>query len=234
MDEQGSGSFRSRLAAIAGTAVSFLIGAVALGWIVRQTPLWDPAAAAVYGLALRSGLVLPQAQAPSPAAAARAQASADAAGGGAATPAAQDHLLVSHTDMDLAAHERTSARIDAAGPAAEDGKSPAKPGRKPFKTPHLRAGTSFASGTIRYGTSSRSELMGRGAGPVYNFKSNSGAAGSSQLPGDIGSGLRQASEQLDQTKKAVDSNPHLTSDGKTVIDGHLDDAQSRLKSVTPP
>lgn len=250
MGHQGGG-LRQGLVKASRAAVGFLIGAAALAWIVKQTPLWDPAASAVYSAALRSGLVLPQRAngplaVPSPPGAPAK--GAGPAGARAGRPIEQDRLMVTHAEMDLAAREGTSARIDAGGVAKEERSSSGRPGRKPFKTPRLKPNTSFSSNVIRYGVSSRSDLMGRGAGPVYNFKSNSGAAASRQLPGSVGagsqgadelpesvkSGLRDASDRIEKTRKTVDTVPQLTPEGRATINGGLDDAQKDLNRLAAP
>ena len=98
------------------------------------------------------------------------------------------------------ASSSASASVAAAAPALK-----AAPARKPFSAPKLdltKTSGAVAS-TVHYGVSGRSELMGRAAGPVYNFSGNAGAKGG-QVAADNAS-ASGALQQVDAVQKQVDA-----------------------------
>jgi hypothetical protein len=100
---------------------------------------------------------------------------APAATATAGVPAAAPKLVVGqHLDAASSASSSAQASASTAAPAPKK----LVPAKKPFFAPKLdltkNQGT--IASTVHYGVSDRSELMGRAAGPVYNF-SGKGAGG---------------------------------------------------------
>ena len=112
---------------------------------------------------------------------------------------AGDRLMIAKDAPDTQAHERTAAFIaNAPAPAKPQTTAAAAPAAAaPAAAPqqqHLAA-----VGSVRYGMAGRSELMGRGAGPVYNLKGNSESQG-----GDVNTLIRQVGPMVQAAEQQVD------------------------------
>lgn len=89
----------------------------------------------------------------------------------------------------------------------------AAPAAKPM--PRLKldnARTSIAS-SVHYGVTSRAELMGNAAGPVYNFKGGKGGADAER----VAALTKQAGQDIDALEKQIDANDALTPEQKAHI-----------------
>jgi hypothetical protein len=97
--------------------------------------------------------------------------------------------------------EKTAAVAQA--PAAEK----AQPAKTAVQTAALTAPSlapkqpQLVAGSVRYGMAGRSELMGRGAGPVYNLKGN-GPRGQS---GDVDTLIKQVGTMVEGAQQQIDS-----------------------------
>lgn len=83
----------------------------------------------------------------------------------------------------------------------------------------LRGAGAPASASVRYGGNSRSELMGRGLGPVYNFKGGAGKGGSG-APGREVDG--ENAQIVDIQRRIEDSG--LSDDQRTKFKKDIDEA----------
>jgi hypothetical protein len=89
---------------------------------------------------------------------------------------------------------------------------PSAPAAKPVPRLKLDTTRNTVASTVHYGVTSRAELMGKAAGPVYNFK---GAK-----PAGAGRGAELAAEanaKMDDIEKQLDSNEALTAEQKAAI-----------------
>jgi hypothetical protein len=116
----------------------------------------------------------------------------------AAIPAAN---LVAGAHLDSSGSASSSASAAAAAP-----KLKTAPARKPFLAPKLDLSKSqgTVASTVHYGVSTRTELMGRAAGPVYNFSGNAGAKQGGQVAADNAS-ASGALQQVDAAQKKLDA-----------------------------
>lgn len=132
-------------------------------------------------------------QAAAPAAAPESQA--------AAAPARR-LAVTQHLDGSSSAH--SSARAETAASAAKPAK--AALAKKAFVAPKLdlSKGTQGALASVHYGVSNRAELMGRAAGPVYNFSGKS-AAGQSQAADSQAPSTAGAMTQVEAAQQQIDS-----------------------------
>ena len=122
----------------------------------------------------------------------------------------------------LEATQTTSAKATvAAAPAAKPAALP-KQGRE-FVTPKLVAprNGSIAS-SVHYGVSSRSELMGRAAGPVYNFKGRGAkktAPADSKIGGQATTQIKEAQEQVEKSALDEKAKKDLSEQFQLINDG---------------
>jgi hypothetical protein len=141
------------------------------------------------------------ASAPAAAASAPVKASAAPAAASAAPSAASAPALAKTASVDMTGSARSSARLQAkaARPAKPAAKSvAAAPALKPFATPKLDLTRDSFATKVHYSVASRAELMGRAAGPVYNF------GGSADLRSKLGRMAGQTSHQVDELAAKVD------------------------------
>lgn len=96
-----------------------------------------------------------------------------------------------------AAFAANAKKATAASRASSSMRAPEKP------VPVVALRTAQAGG-VHYGMASRSELMGRGAGPVYNLKGGGGAAGSAA---DVNTLIKQAATVVEGAQGAMDAAP---------------------------
>jgi hypothetical protein len=76
-------------------------------------------------------------------------------------------------------------------------------------------GGSTAIASVHYGVTSRNELMGRAAGPVYNFQGGAAkgsSAGTGQLAGDVNAKIADLKKQLDAAGLPADQRAQLEKD----------------------
>jgi hypothetical protein len=114
-----------------------------------------------------------------------------------------------------------------------DGNAPTAPkakaaGSKPVVSGKASSRRSPAvAARVHYGANSRAQLMGRAAGPVYNFKGqNAEAAG----PEALALGL----QKLAQAQKAADSDPAVADADKAKLDAGVSTVRATLDPVVKP
>lgn len=152
-----------------------------------------------------------------------AAASAPAASGPAAETPSFSRKLVVTRHLDGTSSAKSSARATvAAAPAKSEG----RPAKKPFLAPRLdlsKTQSALAS-SVHYGVSNRAELMGRAAGPVYNF---SGKKAPQQVPqGQSSAGTMQ---QVDDAQRQVDNSPLDDSD-KAALKANLGQVRQAVET----
>lgn len=115
-------------------------------------------------------------------------------------PAVSPATLAVGASVDMSGSASSSASAVAAAPKLKD-----VPARKPLRAPKLDLAKKHGSvaSTVHYGVSSRSELMGRAAGPVYNF-SGGGAKQGAQVAAD-NTAASGALKQVDAAEQQIDS-----------------------------
>jgi hypothetical protein len=116
-----------------------------------------------------------EAPAAAPAAPAAAELSPESA------PAAKASALgvARHLDVGGSGSTAEATVANTAGEDKKEAKTVPKLSRTPLKTKlETPAGDGAVASTVHYGVTSRSELMGRAAGPVYNIKGGAQAGGS--------------------------------------------------------
>lgn len=121
----------------------------------------------------------------------------------------------------LSATQTTSARAEvAAAPAASEERPAAQAPAKPFVAPKLVTGGGIAS-SVHYGVSSRSELMGRAAGPVYNFKGRAAkkTAAGSTIKGDASTHIEEARQSVEKSGLDAKSKKDLSRQFQLIQDG---------------
>ncbi|MFI5361738.1 MAG: hypothetical protein ACHQ49_07190 [Elusimicrobiota bacterium] len=135
------------------------------------------------------------------------------ASGGTASGAAPKLAVDQHLDTSGSASSSASASASADAPAAKTTVAAAK---KRFLAPKLdnakNQGTIAAS--VHYGVNSRAELMGRAAGPVYNFSGKGGgpSAGGQVAAANSAPNTAAALQQVDAAQKQLDASDASPSD----------------------
>ena len=137
-------------------------------------------------------------------------------------------LVASNLAGGASASSSASASVAASSAAAS---SPAKPlpkaDQKSFLAPKLdltkNQGT--VASTVHYGVSDRHELMGRAAGPVYNF-AGQGQAGSGRVAADNAGAIRQ----MNAAQKQLDASD-VSADEKAKLDQNLDEVRKTAASA---
>lgn len=157
---------------------------------------------------------------------AEASAAAASAAPGRAAPAPSfSRKLVVTRHLDGTASAASSAKASVADAPA---KSERRPEKKPFIAPRLdlsKTQSALASG-VHYGVSSRAELMGRAAGPVYNFSGKKGQAQQiPQSPSPAG-----AVQQVDDVQRQVDDSPLDDSD-KAALKANLGQVRQAVETT---
>lgn len=179
-------------------------------------PLASPAAVAPASSPLP---VMPRDEAP---AASPAPVSATAG----TTTAARTAKLNPTGHLDSSSSARSSASASTAAPAAP--KTAAA--KKTFVAPKLdlskSTGGSIAA-TVHYGVSNRAELMGRAAGPVYNFAGKGGAAGAPQQGNLSGSAM----EQVSAVQSTIDKSD-LDTGSRNQLDQNLNKVRDAVNTGT--
>jgi hypothetical protein len=173
-----------------------------------------------------------------PAEAARDDASAVAAAGVAAPGAAQPSAAPALPAAKLAA----AARVDMSGSASTSASATAvtaapklknAPARKPYLAPKLDLAKNAGgvASTVHYGVSDRSELMGRAAGPVYNF-SGGGAKQGARVAAD-NMAASGALQQVDAAEKQLDASDAPDAD-KAKLHRDLDRVRATAAQSSQP
>ncbi len=151
-------------------------------------------------------------------------ASAPAAPAGAAgAPAPSIRKLVTSQHLDSGSSAGSSASASATTLTAKTD----KPMKKPFLAPKLdmsRTQSAVAS-SVHYGVTGRSELMGRAAGPVYNFSGKSVGGGQSDK---VAAGSMMG--QVDAAQAQLDAAP-LNDHDKAVLEGQLSKAKQAVTAT---
>lgn len=159
----------------------------------------------------------------SEAAASAAPAAAPAAPSHAAEAPSFSRKLVVTQHLDGTASATSSAKaVVAAAPAK------AHPAKKPFLAPKLdlsKTQSALAS-SVHYGVSNRAELMGRAAGPVYNF---SGKKAPQQFP--QGPSAAGAMQQVDDAQRQIDNSPLDDSD-KAALKANLGQVRQAVETTS--
>ena len=157
-------------------------------------------------------------------------ASGDPKASAAAVAAKPDAKLAASGHLDGSA----SASSSAAAPAAASAKPKAKAlAKKTFLEPKLdlSKNQSAVASTVHYGVSSRAELMGRAAGPVYNFSGKSvGQAQGGQLAADNAAPTGTL-QQVDAAQKQIDASDAVPADQKAKIDENLNQVRQSAASA---
>jgi hypothetical protein len=132
-----------------------------------------------------------------------------------------------------------SASSSAAMPVAAATKSKALPAKKTFVAPKLDLAKNqgIVASTVHYGVSDRAELMGRAAGPVYNFTGKT--AGQAQSDQVANAGQAQTTQvapaavaqQVDAAKQQLDASD-VPADQKAALDQNL--SQARTAATAAP
>jgi hypothetical protein len=162
----------------------------------------------------------PDSDASAPAAAPQASAPASqasaAAPKSAATMSAPKLVVTQHLDGSSSAHSSAKAAVAAAPTAFA-----ARPAKKAALAPKMdfaKAAQGTVASSVHYGVSDRAELMGRAAGPVYNF--SGGAAGKTAAP-QVGEPT--GAIEIDSIQKDID-NSALNDADKSKLKAQLDSA----------
>lgn len=138
-------------------------------------------------------------------------------------PASSFNKLVASQHLDGGSSASSSASASAAAfkPKAD------KPMKKPFLAPKLDLSKtqSAVASSVHYGVTGRSELMGRAAGPVYNFSGKDAGAGQAVqvAAGSMG-------QQVDAAEAQVDSSG-LNDHDKAVLSGQLNKAKQAVTAT---
>ncbi len=170
--------------------------------------------------------LLPESDGADEAAAAPAPSPAPAAQASAAPAAATPPALAADAPVDMTGSARSSARLDAKAVAAVPAAAKAKiPALKPFAQPKLDLSRSSAfAATVHYSVASRAELMGRAAGPVYNF-------GGADLKAKLGAVAGQTSHQVEAAQAQLDTSAVSPQD-KSAFDKNAAALQASIQSAT--
>jgi len=137
-----------------------------------------------------------------------------------------------------------SASSSAALPAAAAAKPKPSLAKKTFVAPKLDLSKNqgIVASTVHYGVSDRAELMGRAAGPVYNFTGKSGGqaqsdqvvpnAGQAQTTQVAADGQSSAAvvQQVDAAKQKLDA-ADVPADQKAALDQNLSQARQAAASA---
>jgi hypothetical protein len=138
-------------------------------------------------------------------------------------PASSFNKLVASQHIDSGSSATSSASASAAAfkPKAD------KPMKKPFLAPKLDLSKtqSAVASSVHYGVTGRSELMGRAAGPVYNFSGKDAGAGQAVqvAAGSMG-------QQVDAAEAQVDSSG-LNDHDKAVLSSQLNKAKQAVTAT---
>jgi hypothetical protein len=168
--------------------------------------------------------------APAPAAAATAAAAEAASSPESAPnarPAAQRLQTAQHADLHAPAH--SSAVAANAEPASRKGLKAGGAKRPLAKLAPQATAPAPSIASIHYGVTSRDELMGRAAGPVYNIKGASAAAKSK--PGESGKMASEMNEKLAVLQSQLDDNPALSAAQRDEIQKELRDMKKGVSDV---
>jgi hypothetical protein len=119
--------------------------------------------------------------------------------------------LVATAHLDGSSSATSSARASAQASASAPAKA-VHPAKKPFVAPKLDVSkTPSAVASVHYGVSNRAELMGRAAGPVYNFAGKDMAQ-----KGAAPSGASGTLQTVDDAVEKVDGSSLSASDKATL------------------
>ena len=144
--------------------------------------------------------------------------------------------LAAGSRLDGGSSASSSASVAVSTSVAASSKSNPLSGgaKKPFFAPKLdlskNQGT--VASTVHYGVSDRHELMGRAAGPVYNFSGKSeGQARSGQVAADnAGPGAAGAMRQMDAAQKKLDASD-VSAGEKAKLDQDLNQVRRTAASA---
>jgi hypothetical protein len=154
----------------------------------------------------------------------------NAASNGAAAGSPAAKLVVS---QHLSSDSSSSASYTAAASVPRPAKAAAakKKALLPQKLDLSKAPAAIAS-SVHYGVNDRAELMGRAAGPVYNFsdKDKAGADQSAKISADSASG--DVVQQVDATRQQVDGSD-MDAEQKAKVDSSLNQARQTMQGATP-
>lgn len=105
----------------------------------------------------------------------------------------------------------SSARAETKKIEVKAAEKPVARGSKPSPRPKLEPSGDAVASAVHYGVTSRSELMGNAAGPVYNFK-----GGKKAPSGQVAALAGQADAQMADVQKALEQS-NLTSEQKAEL-----------------
>lgn len=150
-----------------------------------------------------------------------------------AGPARSPKLAVSRSiDMSGSASSSASASIAAAAAPKRKGAAPFV--KKPFVLPKLDLSKNppTLASTVHYSVSDRAELMGRAAGPVYNFSGGSaGGSRGAQVAAD-NAAAAGAIQKVDDAQKQLDSS-NIAPDEKAKLDQNLNQVRQTAAAAAP-
>ena len=133
------------------------------------------------------------------------------------TPAASENEAASrlnatrHLDMQGGGSTAKAVVKNTISPE-EASKAAVKPVRAPAPKLDAEAGGAEAVASVHYGVTSRSELMGRAAGPVYNFKGAGGKKGGTalgEMASDVSAKIAELKRQLEDSNLAPEEREKL-------------------------
>lgn len=173
--------------------------------------------------------------------------SAGASGSSGIAPASQSSAKPAAAKSSLEVTQHLDAKGSSTAVAKSDEKSDAKDAAKTPKIalkaqarhaaakadPKTDAPDASAVASVHYGVTDRSELMGRAAGPVYNFQgANKGggtAANGKMAGGSAGNGTADVNAKLAEIKKQL-SGSNLPPDQRAALLKQLEDAGADIEA----
>jgi hypothetical protein len=130
-------------------------------------------------------------------------------------------VVTQHLDGTSSAHSSAKAVVASAPAARAKPRAP----NKPFLAPKLDlTNVPSLAATVHYGVSGRSELMGRAAGPVYNFSGRDAAKSALQAPSSAGT-----LSKVEAAQQQVDNAPLADSD-KQAINANLNQVRQAVSA----
>jgi len=150
-------------------------------------------------------------------------AAAPAGAAAASAPSASPARLAAGAHVDMSGSASSSASASASSPAAKNERAAAAKPAPVAKRFLAKDADAAVASTIHYGVSGRSELMGRAAGPVYNFSGGAAKSGG-QVAAD-NAAAAGALQQVDAAEKQIDSSD-MTDEQKAQLHRQIEQARS--------
>jgi hypothetical protein len=144
-------------------------------------------------------------------------------------PAAQRLQTTQHSDLHGSAHSSAAAVAANPEPVARKGLKPGGAKRPLAKLAPQTNAPAPSIASVHYGVTSRDELMGRAAGPVYNIKGASAPA--KAKPGEGGKLASDMNQRLAELQGQLDDNPALSPAQREEIQKELTDLKKGVSDV---